>query len=70
MTKLDAQRVLIVGGSRDIGLAVAQAVTEAGATAIIGARDQLRADEAAKNVTGAEAVHTLSYGSDGRLHAA
>lgn len=57
MTKLDAQRVLIVGGSRDIGLAVAQAVTEAGATAIIGARDQLRAAEAAKNVTGAEAVY-------------
>jgi len=57
MPKPNGQRVLIVGGARDIGFAVAQAVTEAGATAIIGARDHSRAHHAADNVSNAEAVY-------------
>lgn len=53
---LSGQRVLIVGGARDIGLALAEAVTAAGATAIVGARGRDRAKHAASLVDGAEAV--------------
>lgn len=53
---LSGQRVLVVGGARDLGLAVAAAVTEAGATAIIGARDADRAQEAVAEIPRAEAV--------------
>lgn len=54
--QLDAQRVLVVGGARDLGLAIARAVTAAGATAIVGARDADRAAAAAEGVDRAEAV--------------
>lgn len=53
---LTGQRVLIVGGARDIGLALARAVAAAGATAVIGARDAGRAAGAAADVPGAEWV--------------
>lgn len=57
MHELAGQRVLIVGGARDIGFAVAQAVAEVGATAIIGARNQGRATAVAQQIPGAEAVY-------------
>jgi len=53
---LTGQRVLVAGGSRAIGLAVAQAAAAAGATAIIGARDGDRARQAAATIPGAESV--------------
>lgn len=56
MASLSGQRVLIVGGARDIGLAVAEAAAAAGATAIVGARDAGRAKNAAASIDGAESV--------------
>ncbi|MGP5930597.1 SDR family oxidoreductase [Corynebacterium glyciniphilum] len=56
MSTLEGQRVLIVGGARDIGFAVAQAVSEAGGIPIIGARDAHKANNAAATIPGAESV--------------
>lgn len=53
---LTGQRVFVVGGARDIGLAIAQAAASAGATPIIGARDAERAAKAATTIPGAESV--------------
>ncbi len=53
---LTDQRVLVIGGARDLGLAVAKTVSRAGATVIVGARDLRKAAEAAATVKGAEAV--------------
>jgi NAD(P)-dependent dehydrogenase (short-subunit alcohol dehydrogenase family) len=53
---LNDQRVLVIGGARDLGLAVAKAVSRAGATVIVGARDLKKAAEAAATVKVAEAV--------------
>jgi len=63
---LSGQRVLVVGGARDLGLAVARAVTEAGATAIIGARDAGRATAAAAGLARAEAV-TIDVGDEASI---
>ncbi|MGO1949638.1 MAG: SDR family oxidoreductase [Mycobacteriaceae bacterium] len=57
MTSLKGQRVLVVGGARDIGLAVARAAEDAGATAIIGARDSAKAAGAAESLNAAESVY-------------
>ncbi|WP_080791917.1 SDR family oxidoreductase [Corynebacterium pacaense] len=56
MDSLQNQRVLIVGGARDIGLAVAGAVADAGGTAVIGARGAAKAESAAASIPGAEHV--------------
>lgn len=56
MTDLTDQRVLVAGGARDIGYAVAQAAAAAGATAIVGARDLDKARAAADTIAGADAV--------------
>lgn len=56
MSDLTGQRVLVIGGGRDIGLAVAAAAAAAGATAVIGARDPQKAAVAAATVPGAEWV--------------
>lgn len=56
MTDLTGKRVLVVGGARAIGLAVANAAAAAGATVIVGARDLDRARAAADGIPGAEAV--------------
>ena len=54
--RLTGQRVLVIGGARDLGLAVATAVAEAGATVIVAARDPERARSAAAGIPGASAV--------------
>lgn len=56
MNNLNGQRVFVVGGARDIGLAVATAAADAGATAVIGARDERKAVTAAAKIPGAESV--------------
>lgn len=53
---LGGQRVLVVGGARDLGLAIADAITEAGGVAVIGARDLAKARAAAGRLHQAEAV--------------
>ncbi|MFZ2749483.1 MAG: SDR family NAD(P)-dependent oxidoreductase, partial [Propioniciclava sp.] len=54
--RLTGQRVLVIGGARDLGLAVGTAVAEAGATVIVAARDPERARSAAAGIPGASAV--------------
>lgn len=56
MSDLAGKRVLVVGGARDIGLAIARAVADAGGIAIVGARKLERARKAADDIEGAEAV--------------
>lgn len=53
---LTGKRVFIVGGARDMGLAIARGAARAGATVIVGARDGARAALAAADIPGAEAV--------------
>lgn len=53
---LTDQTVLVVGGARDIGLAVAEAVSAAGGTAIIAARDFTKAGDAAAQIPRALAL--------------
>lgn len=53
---LAGQRVLVVGGARHLGEAVARRATDAGAVAIIGARDVARAAAVAARLPGASAV--------------
>lgn len=53
---LAGQRILVVGGARDIGYAVAEGIAAAGGTPIVGARDEARAAKAAEQISGAEPV--------------
>ncbi|MCW3678552.1 SDR family oxidoreductase [Burkholderia cenocepacia] len=53
---LQDKRVLIVGGARDIGFAIAGAVAQEGAMALIGSRDFGKACVAADGIPGAEPV--------------
>lgn len=55
--ELTGQRVLVVGGARDLGLAVARALAAAGAVVVVGARNHARAAEAAASIQGAEWVY-------------
>lgn len=55
-TSLNGQRVLVVGGARDLGLAVAKAAGTAGATPVIGARQGSSAAAAASTIDGADWV--------------
>lgn len=66
---LTGQRLLVVGGARDIGLAVAQAAAAAGATVVIGARDRDRAAAAAAGIPRAEAVR-IDVGDEASIAAA
>lgn len=54
--ELNGARVLVVGGARDIGLAIVKAVAAAGGTPIIGARTPEKGQKAASSVPGAEFV--------------
>jgi NAD(P)-dependent dehydrogenase (short-subunit alcohol dehydrogenase family) len=55
--QLDAQRVLVVGGAKHLGEAVARSAAAAGAHVIIGARDLERARALAADLPEASAVH-------------
>lgn len=55
--QLTAQRVLVVGGAKYLGEAVARAAAAAGAHVIIGARDTQRATTLAAELPDASAVH-------------
>lgn len=54
---LAGQRVLVVGGARHLGEAIARRATEAGAEVVIGARDLDRAAALAATLPGASAAH-------------
>lgn len=53
MKQLEGQRVLVVGGARNLGAAIARAAAEAGAEVVVGARDVRRAQEVAAGLPGA-----------------
>jgi NAD(P)-dependent dehydrogenase (short-subunit alcohol dehydrogenase family) len=55
------QRVVIIGGSSGIGLAVAKASAERGAKVVIAGRSQRRLDEARAAVGGDVETHTLDF---------
>lgn len=56
-TLLSGQRVLVIGGSKYLGEAVARRVAKAGAVPVIGARDLERAQAVATSLPGGIAVH-------------
>ncbi len=62
--KLDGQTALIVGGNRGLGIEMAKALAEAGASIAIAARDQEKNDEAAKLIGDDYPVRTLGVGCD------
>src|SRR6187549_406263 len=49
--KLDGQSALVVGGNRGLGLEMAKALAEAGASIFIAARDEKRNDEARAEIS-------------------
>jgi NAD(P)-dependent dehydrogenase (short-subunit alcohol dehydrogenase family) len=49
---ITGQRILVIGGSRDIGFAIAQEAARAGATVIIGARKAQKAQRASATIPG------------------
>ncbi|AXH35863.1 SDR family NAD(P)-dependent oxidoreductase [Humibacter sp. BT305] len=51
-TRLDGQRVLVIGGAKYLGEAIARAASEAGAQVVIGARDLDRAQAVAGEFDG------------------
>ncbi|WP_229662729.1 NAD(P)-dependent oxidoreductase [Nocardioides phosphati] len=53
MKQLEGQRVLVVGGGRNLGAAIARAAAEAGAEVVVGARDVRRAQDVAAGLPGA-----------------
>lgn len=55
--KLNQQRVLVIGGAKYLGEAVARAAAAHGAQVIIGARDLQRAQAVAAELPGASTVH-------------
>lgn len=55
--QLDKQKILVIGGSKFLGLAVAQRASEAGAEVVIGARDLEQAAKAAAQLPFASAIH-------------
>ncbi|BBB92490.1 MAG TPA: SDR family oxidoreductase [Methylomusa anaerophila] len=55
--QLSKQRVLVIGGSKYLGLAVARRAGEAGAEVVIGARNLEQASQAAAQLPGASAIH-------------
>lgn len=56
-TELQGQTVLVIGGAKYLGEAIARAAADAGANVVIGARDTDRAGEVASSLPGATAVH-------------
>lgn len=55
-TEFDGQKLLVIGGSRFLGEAIARKAVERGGSVVIGARDLTHASKVAADI-GAEAVH-------------
>jgi NAD(P)-dependent dehydrogenase (short-subunit alcohol dehydrogenase family) len=55
-TELSGQRVLVIGGSKYIGEAIARAAADAGASVIVGARDLAAGEAVAASLRGGQAV--------------
>ncbi|MDD9150138.1 SDR family oxidoreductase [Sporolactobacillus sp. CQH2019] len=55
--KLSKQKVLVIGGSKFLGLAIARRASEAGAEVVIGARNTELAAQAAANLPNASSIH-------------
>src|ERR1700744_3202835 len=62
--RLKGQTALIIGGNRGLGLAIANALAEAGASIVIAARDEAKNLEAAVNLRETWSVETLSVVCD------
>lgn len=62
--RLTGRTALIVGGNRGLGLAMAKALAEAGATIAIAARDEKTNKESAEDITRSYGVDSQSYVCD------
>ena len=69
MTKLTDARVLVIGGSSGIGLAVAKAAKADGARVTIAGRDRTRLDEAAHKLGGGVDVATVDLTDEASIAA-
>ena len=67
---LQGRKVFVVGGSSGIGLATARLAQDAGATVVIGSRDQEKLDAANKTLTEAAETIVLDVTSDDSVAAA
>ncbi len=55
--QLNKQKILVIGGSKYLGLAIARRASEAGAEVVIGARNLEQATQAAAQLSGASAIY-------------
>ena len=55
--QLNKQKILVIGGSKYLGLAVARQASEAGAEVVIGARNLEKAAQVAAQLPGASAIY-------------
>ncbi len=67
---LQGKKVFVIGGSSGIGLATAQLASEAGATVVIGARNQEKLDAATKTFNDAAETVVLDVTSDDSVESA
>ena len=67
---LQGKKVFVIGGSSGIGLATAQLASEAGATVVIGARNQEKLDAANKTLSEAAETVVLDVTSDDSVESA
>jgi len=64
---LDNQRILVIGGSSGIGLAIAAATADAGASVTIASRNQEKLATVATKLSGAVQIAVLDTGDNGLL---
>jgi gluconate 5-dehydrogenase len=62
--KLDGRTALVVGGNRGLGLAMAEALAEAGANIVVAARDQEKNSEATRLISETYHVDCISSSCD------
>ena len=67
MHSLDNQRILVIGGSSGIGLAIAVATKDAGASVTIASRNQEKLTAVATKLSGAVQIAVLDTGDNGLL---
>ena len=67
MHSLDNQRILVIGGSSGIGLAIAAATADAGASVTIASRNQEKLTAVATKLSGAVHIAVLDTGDNGLL---